>query len=116
VIEGRMTHRGDGPGSSAPKGARARIVEAGHELGLMRAALNARQLAVLNAICGEGLGMFAAAKACGMGTPATRRALRGGLEAALGALKAATKAGGGSAIAQGLEEAYEAVARAGRGL
>lgn len=116
VIDGLAGRRGEGGGGFGPKGPQVRQAEAGQALAIMRGAMSDRQRRVVDAVCGKGLGMFEAAKDAGVGVPASRNALRGGLGAALKALRAARKGGRGVGLAERLNAAHGAVARAGRGL
>lgn len=92
IVEGGVTNRGEGGGGFGPKGPQLRLAQAGEELAMMRAAMSRRQTQVVDKVCGEGLGIRQAADACRMGAPASRNALRGGLEAAADALRAVSRA------------------------
>lgn len=111
VIDGAATHKGDGPGAGiSAKGPQERVIAAGALLRTVRGAVSARQRGVLDQVCGRGLGMFEAARACRMGTPAARNGLRGGLTAGLAALRKAPE------VALDVTAAHAAVAAALRGL
>lgn len=124
TVEGKVGKRGEGAGGFGPKGPQIRAVEAGQMLAVMRSDLGVKQRKVLDAVCGEGLGLDHAARVvCGMGAPALRNALRGGLRCALDALRKSARAkredrGGDQSgdLVERLASAHEAVARAGRGL
>lgn len=120
IARGQTTSKGDGGGGFGPKGPQLRIVEAGEDLATMRSALTMKEAAVLDSICGEGLGLFQTTIRCRMGTPAVRRALRGGLTLAMEALQARRKRRQDSpediTSAERVKGASDAVDRAAKGL
>lgn len=83
IDEGHKSNSGGGGGGFGPKGPQLRIVEAGEFLAITRAALTARERKVLDLVCGERMRLRRVATFMKAGFPATQRALRGGLEAAL---------------------------------
>lgn len=89
IVEAQTTNAGGG-GSGATGGARSpqlRVVIAGEVLAHMREDLTPRQRAVLDLVCGHDIRLRIAAAHLKAGFPATQRALRGGLIAALESLK-----------------------------
>lgn len=115
IAQGQTTSRGEGSGGFGPKGPQVRIVEAGALLAKMREGLSTKELRVLDAICGEGLGLFQATKRLHLGVLAGRRCLRGGLTTAADTLKAMRKIGEKIDLADDLKAAAEAVRKAGEG-
>lgn len=91
VNEGRKSNHGGAGGGFGPKGPQLRIVEAGEFLAITRAVLNKRQRRVLDLVCGDGHRCRRAAAIMHAGLPATTRALRGGLSAALEAWEEAKR-------------------------
>lgn len=91
VNEGRKSNQGGGDGGFGPKGPQLRIVEAGEFLAVTRAPLTSRQRRVLDLVCGDGHRCRRTAAIMQAGLPATIRALRGGLSAALEAWEAARR-------------------------
>lgn len=117
LIHGRASNRGEGGGGFGPKGPQIRQAEAGQELAAMRQGLSDKQRRVLDAVCGEGLGLHVAGQALRIGAPALRNALRGGLGQAAHNLRAAARArraGEVQDLGGDLQAAAEAVARAAR--
>lgn len=84
---------GEGGGGFGPKGPQVRQIEAGEHLAAMRQFLTPRQLVVLNKVCGEDKRLRTAATEMGAGFPATVRALRLGLRAAVLGLRKARDEG-----------------------
>lgn len=91
VTEGRKSNQGGAGGGFGPKGPQLRIVEAGEFLAVTRAPLTSRQRRVLDLVCGDGHRCRRAAAIMQAGLPATTRALRGGLSAALEAWEEARR-------------------------
>lgn len=84
IEEGHKSNAGgEGGGGFGPKGPQLRIIEAGEFLSITRGALTPRQRRVLDLVCGEDMRCRRVASFLKAGLPATTRALRGGLAAAL---------------------------------
>lgn len=69
-------------GGSGPRGPQMKAIQASEWLKIARRGLSARELRVLDLICGEGHHAARAARLAGFGFQATLRALRGGLATA----------------------------------
>jgi hypothetical protein len=88
-----------------------RIVEAGDRLQIMRRGLSARELRVLDLVCGEGLRARQVATAMSAGFPATVRALRSGLRTAMDNWAEAQRGRATGGAAQRIQQAAEIVGR-----
>lgn len=111
ISVGRIASSGERGGGFGPKGPQVRIVEAGDRLQIMRRGLSARELRVLDLVCGEGLRARQVATAMSAGFPATVRALRSGLRTAMDNWAEAQKVRATGGAAQRIQRAAEIVGR-----
>ena len=96
VTTNALSPSGGGAGGYGAKGPQLKLIEAADELSIMRRDLTKRQVGVLDRVCGEERSIRQAALAMRAGAPATERALRSGLLAALKSLALARERGRGS--------------------